>query len=192
MRTSSWLNIVLSIEKIFRDQFPSIPLYRFGLPADGAEQRALFDDKALFLNLTAGHHDRFQDTYCTAWLCEIVTPQRKYTPQANYRAVWLQHQMGRIQALLDTGNPDTAHFWPLHDYQSRLPASVYAAFLADGTTDGFDAAFATVPPILPETGFVVRAGSSLPEMVVTENPVYIEWTCVFQHWNPDAYHGLRG
>jgi hypothetical protein len=191
-QTSSWLNIALSLEKIFRDALPSMPVYRFGLPSEVSEQRALIDDHALFLQIVEGELMRFQDTYCTLWLCEICTPQVKFLPERNYKSIWLQEMALTLQRSLDRGNPGYAHLFPLYDYRALLSDADYTGFLTTGDTTAFDALMTQTPPIVTHTGFVVRAGSVKPTLTVTQNPMYLEWTVVFQHCNPDAYQGMRG
>jgi len=192
MEHTSWINIVLSIEKIFRDLYPDIEVYRFALPPTIEEQRALVEDFAIFLQLVAGPPDRVQDTYCTVWLCEKVTPQQKYLPQENYVGIWLQEQALRLQKTLDDGDPDHAHLWPLYDYKTLLPSPTYDTFLEDGGTTDFSTYINQVPPMSEQSGFVVRAGSTTPSLIVEQNPMYVEWTLVFQHCNPDVYGGMRG
>jgi hypothetical protein len=190
--TTSWINIVLSIEMIFRNLLPNIPIYRFALPGDVAKQRALIASKALFFSLVQGEIDRFQDTYCTLWLCEAHSPQKQYLPEGNLQAIWLQEQATILQQALDTGDENSNHFFPLYDYQSLIPFSVYQTFLQDGDTTNISSWLQLQPQQIRSTGFVVRAGHAKPAMVSDKNPAILEWTVVFQHWSPDVYSGMRG
>lgn len=190
--TVSWINICLSIEKLFREMFSDIPVYRFALPRDVAEQRALIDSKALFFSLVQGKIDRMQQTYCTLWLCENHSPQQQYLPEQNYRGIWLQEKALVLQHLLDTGDAASNHFFPLYDYQTLIPYSIYQTFLQDGDTTTISAYLQLQPLQIPHTGFVVLGGHAEPSWIVDENPMKWETALVFQHFAPDVYCGMRG
>jgi len=189
--TISALNIMLSIEKLFRDLFPDIPIFRFGLPVTKAEQLNFVETRALFLNLTLGNIDRKQDTYCTLWLAErSITMQ--YLPFQNYRGLWLQEMGTKIQTLLNKGDENFLHLFPLYDYQASIPDTLYNTFLDDGDTTPLEVYLARTPQQIPNTGFFVRAGHNNPKFEMSKNPAFLELTCVFQHWSPDVYCEQRG
>lgn len=192
--TMSWMNIELSIERIFYELFPNIPVYRALLPASVAKQRALIgdDEKAVFLYLVPGKPDRFQDTYSTFWLCESNTPQTKYLPVVNLVGSWIREKSVELQRALSLGDTTNAHLWPMYDYKKLIPASVYDAYLISGDTSTISAYLAGSPQQIENTGFVVRPGSANPSLTLTQNPMLFEMPLVFQHCNKEIYQGQRG
>lgn len=190
--TTSWINIVLSIEQIFRKLLPNIPVYRFALPGTVAEQRALVEDKALFFILKQGKIDRIQHTFCTLWLCEIHSPQQLYLPEQNLRGLWLQQEAGLLQHALDTGDENSNHFFPLYDYESLIPFSIYQTFRQDGDTTNISSWLQLQPQQIQGTGFVVLGGHAEPSWIEDEDPMKFEMTIVWQHFSPDVYCGMRG
>jgi hypothetical protein len=190
--TMSWLNTVLSIEKVFRDLFePNLPLYRFSFPGDTGKQRSLVHDKALFINTVQGDIDRFQDTYVTIWLAERHQ-QQNYIPSYNLKGVWLQEQATVIQEFLNRGDASKAYLFPLYDYKRNIPQGIYDQFLIDGDTSAIEQYLTGTPPVIGDTGFVVRAGSTSPQLDSNVNPMTLEWTTVWQHYNRTAWSAQRG
>lgn len=192
LSTASWLNISLSIERIFREAFPDLPVYRFALPQDVSEQRGLMEDRALFVQLVPGDLDYFQETYCTVWLCQLATPQQRFTPESNLHGVWLEEQLHRLQQWLDTGGDHVSHLWPLYDYRSLIPDAVYTQFVTDGDPSPLSNYLDGSPVAVPNTGFVVRGGNAQARLTMMKNPMVLEWVAVFQHCNHDAYQGMKG
>jgi hypothetical protein len=195
MSTTSWLNISLSIEQIFATLLPDMPRFRFGLPEDEGERRSLVHETngALFFNLVQGDIDRWQDTYCTLWLCQRQegVGNRIYTPLKNYKGLWLQEQVANVQAALNEGGAAYCHLFPLYDYQRMIPAPLYSQFLTNGDTTPIEPYLLT-PNVIPNTGFVVRAGHSNPAFIFDRDPMVVEWTVVFQHWSYDVWCGQKG
>lgn len=192
--TMVWMNIELSIERIFREMFPAIPVYRALLPESVAEQRALIDadDKAIFLYLVPGKPDRFQDTYGTFWLCEANTPQTKYLPVENLTGSWIREKSVELQRALSFGDSTNAHLWPIYDYKNLIPAPIYDAYLISGDTTTISGYLAGTPQQIANTGFIVRPGSANPSLTLTQNPMLFEMPLVFQHCNKEIYQGQRG
>lgn len=187
----SWLNVMLSIEKVFRDLFSDLPLYRCVYPGDVGKQRSLVSDKALFIHSVQGDINRFQDTYVTIWLAETHS-QQNYIPSYNLKGVWLQEQASVVQEILNKGDESKAYLFPIYDYKRKIPPGNYTQFLIDGDTTGIEVYLTGTPPVIPDTGFVVRAGSTSPQLDVDSNPMVLEWTTVWQHYNRTAWCAQRG
>lgn len=192
--TMSWVNIELSIERIFREIFPDIPVYRGLLPQTEAEQRALIGDdgRAVYIYLVPGKPDRFQDTFCTFWLCQANTPQTKYLPEENLVGSWLREQAMELQRALSLGDTTYAHLWPMYDYKALIPVSIYNQYLSGGDSSLISSYITGTPYKISNVGFVVRSGSANPSLTLTQNPMLFEMPLVFQHCNQELYQGQRG
>ena len=193
--TNSWLNISCSIEKLLREWMqavsPSTQIYRRRVPGDVAEQRALVGTgTAFFFQIDPGDIDQVQDTYCKLCLCERQT-QQAYTPSQNLKGIWTHQMYGALSLYLNHGDPAYARWFPLYDYQTLIDPT-YVEFLQTNNPALLNQVFTLTPLPIQGTGFVVRAGHSTPKLIFNEDPLKVEWTVTFQHWNPDVYCAQRG
>jgi hypothetical protein len=192
--TTSHINIILSIEKVFRDYWDTglgVPVFRFPLPSDIAKQQALIKNRAVFFQLVTGVPDRYFDTMCTAWICERYAG-RKFLPEENLVGLWVDREHTNFQQYLNTGLEAESHFFPLYHYEDLIDPSIWNTFDQNGDTSTLAALFTLTPNKIQGTGFVVRTGHSNPTPIVTQDPIVMECTFVFQHFAPDVYCGQRG
>jgi hypothetical protein len=196
---TSWFSLGHSIERIFREALPNLPVYRQRLPLEIAEQRALLNEiagdlgKACFLHIEPDFVHDWQTVFATVWLCERNDPQSKYLPETNLKGDWLREQALRLQHTFDHGSDLASHFWPIYDYHSLIPANIYDQFMATGNTTLIaDFLQSASPRVIKNTGFVVRGGHVSPKLHMDQNPMLLEWALRFEFCNTEAYQGMRG
>lgn len=192
--TDSWLNIRYSVERIFQvflaQTAPALPFFRFAPPEEAQAQLALVTDRALFVQVVPGEVNRNQQTYATVYLLR-TWDKSKWSPTFGVDT-WIGEMSNRLQAYLNRGEASFKNFFPLYNVESLLPVGAVETMLADGDVSIIAENLPSLPPVIENTGFFVRAGHTKPALKVKTSPMVWEMPVVFEHYAFDTWQDQRG